>query len=830
MTHSRSALWRCLATLLAVATSGYAAAQESGTLDEITVTAQKREQSANDIGIAVSVLNSADLENLGVRSAEDIVNFMPNVELFEAGYTGLNVFVVRGVGLLDENPNNTPTNSMYADDVYLPYNVMMPFALIDADRVEVLRGPQGGLYGRNTTGGALNFVSRKPNFEESEGNVSVEVGDFGYLGVTGGFSIPFSDAAAARVAIQYDQSDGYYRNTYLNTDVGGIDRLAGRVTLSFQPSESFSADFRLVFGTDESEEGLPEVVGHLDPNASFDFGTAFGLPPLDLPWDPNTLLAVYCPSLVNAGIPDPSCINNGGLTADGMPHTGVDDEVSKQDTEFMSAALNLAWEFESMSLLSITAFQDYSSINPQADGVVAPVNADPAWDNIDLGGYRTYPLTPFLDQQFNPDIQAFSQEFRLLSGGDGAVNWMIGAVYAEDDLDLVSPTEFFGNVGWNILQFPGGGTMGYTQETEAWSVYGQVAFDLNDQWALTVDARYTDEQKDYSGWGYVNDGPMTCALVFGAGPDDDLGGFTCREALGIDDENHFSLTGVDEIVSSYDEGEPSWKINLDYRPNDDTLIYGSIGEGFKSGGFFGGWLVNPTVEAYKPEKNLAYEVGFKSTLAEGRMQLNGALFRYDYTDWQGLLNIIDGNTGAAFLGLTTLGDQETTGAEIDLRWIPGDGWDVRFGLGWLDTEITQMAPPPDLGPGSAVAIVDETNTPVDVVGNKAPFAPDLTMNAMIRYDFEVSSTLGAAVQFDGSYSDDFYLNVANTPWGKEDGYEKINARIELYSADDRWRVALWGRNLTDSVPRMALYNDGLDNFWEDYGAPRTYGVTLGYDF
>lgn len=830
MTYSRSAMGRGVLALAAVALVGSAAAQESGTLEEVIVTAQKREQSINDIGITVSVLSAADLENFGVRTAEEIVNFMPNVELFEAGYTGLNVFVVRGVGLLDENPNNTPTNSMYADDVYLPYNVMMPFAMFDAERVEVLRGPQGGLYGRNTTGGALNFVSRRPNFEQTEGNISVDAGNFGYVGVQAGLSVPLSDTAAARFAVQYDESDGYYRNTFLNTDVGGVDRLMARATLSYQPSESFSADLRLVFGKDESEEGLPEVSGHLDPDALFDFGGAFGLPSLRLPWDPESLLAIYCPSVVNGGLPDANCINNGGLVADGMPHTGVDDEVFRQDTEFSSAALNLAWEFASISLLSITAVQDYSSINPQADGVVAPVNVDPAWDNLDLGGYRTYPLTPFINQQFNPDIQAFSQELRLLSSGDTGFNWMVGAMYADDDLELESPTEFFGNVGWNILQFPGGGTMGYTQKTEAWSVYAQVAFDLSDQWALTVDARYTDEQKDYSGWGYVNDGPMTCALVFGAGTDDDLGGFTCREALGIDADNHFSLTGAETITSSYDQGEPSWKVNLDYRLNEVTLVYASIGQGFKSGGFFGGWLVNPSVEAYKPEKNLASEIGFKSTLADGRMQLNGALFRYDYTDWQGLLNIIDGNTGAAFLGLTTLGDQETTGAEIDLRWLPSDGWDIRFGLGWLNTEITEMAPPPDLGPGSSVAIVDETNTPVDVVGNSAPFAPELTMNAMIRYDFAVSSTMMAALQFDGSYSDDFYLNVANTRWGEEDGYERVNARVELYSADNRWRVALWGRNLTDSIPRVALYNDGLDNFWQDYGAPRTYGVTLGYNF
>ncbi len=825
MTYLKSAL------LCAVAASfALPAAQAQEALEEITVTAQKREQSANDVGIAISVLSGSDLDALGARSAMDITEHMPNVELFEAGYTGLNVFVVRGVGLLDENPNNTPTNSMYADDVYLPYNVMMPFAMFDADRVEVLRGPQGGLYGRNTTGGALNFVSKTANFDETEGSVSVDAGDFGYVGVKGGVSVPFSDTVAGRLAFQYDSSDGHYRNTFLNEDVGGVERLMARATLSFQPSDSFSGDLRLVVGRDTSEEGLPEVAGHLDPNALFDVGFAFGLPSLSVPWDPNTLLAVYCPSLVNSGIPDANCINMGGLSGDGMPHTGVDDQVLKQDTDFSSAALNFSWDFANATLTSITAFQDYSSINPMADGIVSPVNLDSLWDNIDLGGFRTYPLTPFINQQFNSDITAFSQELRLTSSGDGALSWMVGAVFAEDDMDFESPTEFFGNVAWNILIFPGGGTMGFNQKTEALSGYGQVAFDLSDQWALTADLRYTDEQKDYNGFGYVNDGPLTCALIFGAGPDDDLGGFTCREVLGINENNQFSLSGVETITSKYDEGQTSWKVNLDYRPTDNTLVYGSVGQGFKSGGFFGGWLVNPTVEAYKPETNLAYEIGFKSTLADGRMQLNGAVFRYDYQDWQGLLNIIDGATGAAFLGLTTLGDQETTGAEIDLRWLPADGWDVRLGLGWLDTKIVKAAPPPDLGPGSAVAVVDETNTPVDIIGNRTPFSPELTLNALVRYDFEAFGGNFMAVQVDGTMSDDFFLAVSNTPWSKVDSYSKVNARIELYSGDDTWNVALWARNLTDDIHRTALYNDGLDNFWQDYSAPRTYGVTLGYNF
>ena len=813
-------------------------------LEEVVVTAQKRAQSANDIGISITALGADDLENLGVLDAKGVTEHIPNVELSKAGYTGLDVFVVRGVGLLDENPNNTPTNSMYVDDVYLPYNTMSGFALFDADRIEVLKGPQGGLYGRNTTGGALNFVSKKGSFDEMEADIAIDVGNYGTRNVRAGIGGPITDNFAARLAIQTDNSDGYYDNTYLDKDVGGADKQLARLTLSYEPTENLSLDLRLTHGQDRSEAGIPDVDGRLDPDAAFDLSAALGLDGLGWPelWAPVTdaLAEAWCPSFEATGIPGPECVNMGLVSGDGDPDKGVDERVFERDDQFNMASLNVNWDLDSMTLVSISSYSKTETWNRQPDGMVGEL-MDPrnqGWDNFAPLGFAgdntSWPLDPFIRQDFISNVEAWSQEIRLVSNGEGSFNWMVGAVYAEDDFDFRSPTEFYGNVMWNILFFPGGGDMGYTQKTEAASVYGQVNFEFTERLSMTIDARMTKEEKDYSGFGLVQYGPLSCFSWFGllaSDPFPDAGGLTCQEVLGFtDDDPQHSLSGVDEITSEYDETEPSWKVNLDYRPNEDWLIYASVGRGFKSGGFFGGWLTAPNVEAYQPETNTAYEVGFKATLLEGSMQLNGSVFFYDYEDWQGNLTVRDTvNGGAAFSGLTTLGDQETTGAELDMRWLPAEGWDLRLGIGWLDTEIKELATPPNVGPGLIVGVADEFNNLIEGVGNKTPYSPELTANALIRYEFGLTDSLMASLQVDGSYTDDYYLSVTNSAISEVDSRKQVNGRIELFSEEGGWKLALWGKNLSDTRYRTANFGDGLFNVWSYSNAPRTYGVTFSYE-
>ena len=802
-------------------------------LEEVVVTAQKRAQGSQDIGISIATVGAQDLENLGIMNAGDIAQYVPNVELGNTGDSGIPIFVIRGVGLQDYNANNTPTTGMFVDDVYLPYGIYGSFALFDAERVEILKGPQGGLYGRNTTGGAINFVSRTPSFEQVEGNIAVDAGNYDTFNVRGGISVPLSDSFAARLGVQHQQSEGYYDNEYLDKDQGGVDKTQLRLTLAWEPSDSFRSALRLTWGQDRSEVGIPEILPTLDPNVqltdeqlglALGFGGPVGLPDMNQPLNPD-LTQAYCSSFALTGLPDKNCINMQLQGADGDPYKGVDDVIHEWDDEYQAVALNLEWDIGNLTLVSISSIANMDFHHPQGDGHVG-IGQDNAveWELTGqaLGRYNNGALDPAIIQDYSSEVDSWSQEFRLLSNYDGNFNWMAGVVYAEDEFTEDRFTTFPANLFWDYVFFPGGGDMHYEQDSEALSVYGQVTWNITDTWRLTADARVTQEEKDYYGDLVINDGAWTCYLS--GIPETD-----CAAIIG--DEGTFPFSGA---KTDYDETNESWKVNLDWTPNDDWLLYGSISHGFKSGGFFGGFMTDPRqVTAYEPETNTAYELGFKSTLADNTLQFNGAVFFYDYQDWQGTISVI-GEGGAGFAGLANVGDVEITGAELDLRWAPVAGLDLRLGAGWLDSEIKSVDLPSFSGEDLAVGIVNEYDEFVDVTGNQIPNTPELTVNALARYDFNLGS-LGAAIQVDAAYTGERYITaqtaVTEARIDEEDSSTIWNARAELYSQGDAgWNLAIWGRNLGDEEVRVSNWQDGLFNRFSEYGAPRTYGLTVGYQF
>lgn len=788
----------------------------------IIVTAQKRAQNVQDVPMSITALGGDDLESMGVTSSAGLTEFVPNVELASNGDGASQIIVIRGVGLQDYNANNTPTTSMVVDDVYLPYNVMAPFSLFDTERVEILKGPQGGLYGRNTTAGAVSFVSRKPHMGRTEANAAVDIGNYGTVNVRGGVSVPLGDSVAFRLAGQHDDSDGWYHNDFLDTDVGGQNRTLLRGTLSIEPSSNFTADLRLTYGIDKSEASLPEIVGTLDPNASVsvldEFGLTGFLPDMNIPYLPGVAGPAYCPSYVATGIPGSECINMARLTGDGDPYRGVDNAVYRFDDDFISGSLALSLDAGPVQIVSISSYSELDYNHKNGDGVVDQ-NNNPAWT----------PLTPsgeLWQAGYTSKIKAYSQELRLLSNSTGPVTWLAGISYNKDDFSEVRRAVFEENVYWNTFGFPGGGILVYDQGTEAWSGYGQVGAELTDRLTLTVDARYTHETKDYSGNGMIADGDLTC-LLFGI---DDATCATLKDPVYGGIAIPLALEGIaPPYTADYKENMFSWKVNLGYE-FDNAMVYANVGKGYKSGGFFGGFMnAADSILPYEPESNLAYEIGFKSNFAGNMIQLNGAVFHYDYKKWQGILTVFDTtNPGAGFRGLTNLGDVSVWGADLDLWARPADGLDIRLGLGLLDTEIKKTYVP-DI-PNVIVGVSDAFNNIIDPVGNEIPQAPSFSLNGMVRYEFPVGDGgLMAAFQISGSYTDDYFFSVVNSPFSREKGYARFNARLELFQ-EDGWGVALWGRNLTKEVHRTSIWGDGLDNAWAEYAAPRTWGLTLSYDW
>lgn len=831
-----------IASAVATALStGFTATTQAQQLEEVVVTAQKRAQSVQDVGISITAMGGNEMEQLGILNTADLAEFVPNMEMALSGDSDIPIVVVRGVGLQDYNPNNTPTTAFFVDDVYLPYGVYGSFALFDSERVEVLKGPQGGLYGRNSTGGAINVISRKPNFEEMEANAAVDVGNYGTTNFRGGVSAPLGDTVAARLALQAERSDGYYKNTYLNKDQGGKDKNQARLTLSFEPTDTFAADLRLTYGTDKSEVGIPELEGYLDPDANLEQATLLvgvGFPDMNIPWNPSYDVdgnqvgesPAYCDAVLRTGIPDKSCVTMNRKTPDGK-YRGGDATIREKDDEYKAAALNLNWDLGAVTLVSVTSYTDLQFVATNGSGSVGvgPQQNAEDWEALGeaLGRINGGSVDDAYITEYNNDIESWSQELRLLSNSDGDFSWMLGAIYAEDDLEEDRYCEFTSNLYFDWAVFPGCGSMPYEQNTEALSVYGQINWQFTDTLRLIADARYTSEKKDYLGSVYINDGAYTC--VANGLEDLDL----CAEFTGFD-----PVTGLFPLAvgakADYDESEPSWKVNLDWTPGDDLLVYGSVAHTFKSGGFFGGFFFSPDeIVAYDPETNTALELGFKSTLLDGAMQFNGAIFRYDYQDWQGNLqtfSLSGDDGGAVFSGLTNLGDVETLGAEIDVRWLPLEGLDLRLGLGWLDTEVTDVSDGGSNSPDTVSGVTNIFGDVVDIKGNEINDAPKFSANLYARYDFDITDNLGAAVQGTLAWTDDYYLSVSNEPYAEEEGVTLVNARAELYSLSSGWNIAIWGKNLTDEAYRTSTNDDGVYSNYSNWSAPRTYGATLSYEF
>ncbi len=797
--------------------------------EEIIVTAQKREQSAQDIGISIVALGSDELESLGVSEARELTEFVPNMELSVSGDSDIPVFVIRGVGLQDYNANNTPTTAMVVDDVYQPYGVYGAFSLFDTERVEILRGPQGGLYGRNSTGGAINLVSRRPVLDGFNANVAADVGNYGTLNLRGGVGFQTSDKTAARLAIDRVSSDGYFRNTFLNRDQGGKDKNQARLSFLFAPAESFTADLRFTYGTDNSEVGIPELEGYLDPNTRWEGPLVpFGSPPMNVPFNPDGTPA-YCDAVLTTGIPDENCITANGLTPDGR-YRGGESQVRKNDDEFSAASLNLSWQLDGFSLVSISsvASMDFFHTNGSGAAGIADFQNPAEWETFGraVGRQHGGAVDPNYITEYDSDISSWSQEFRLLSTSGRKFDWMVGAVYAEDELAEDRYCEFPSNLYFDYAVFPGCGTMIYDQDTTAWSVYGQVSIPLSDNLKLTADARYTAEEKDYLGGVWINDGAWTCTLL----------GFdleSCAAVLGYDPVTNLFPLAVG-AQAEYAEDEPSFKVNLDYARSADLLLYASVGRTFKSGGFFGGFFFSPdAIVAYAPETNVAVEAGFKSTLAGGSVRLNGSIFRYDYEDFQGNLNAQSATAGggAVFSGLTNLGDAESFGAELDLSWFARNGFNLGVGLGFLDTEITGVADSGFTDPDVIVGVTNILAEVVDIVGNELNDAPQLSTNLFARHSFSLSEMWGGSVALNASWTDDYYLSVSNEPYAREDGVALLNVLAEVYrGTDGYWSLALWGRNLTDESYRTSTNDDGIFSNYSNWSEPRTFGATITYRY
>lgn len=729
-------------------------------LEEVVVTAQKREQSIQDVGIAVTALTGEQMSQLGYSNAQQVVDMTPGVQIVQPNSVSAFSYAIRGVIQSDFADHQEAPVSIYVDEAYVSQASGAGFMLFDLDRVEILRGPQGTLFGRNATGGLAHFITRKPE-QELSGYAEAKFGSWSQLGFEGAVGGGLGENVAGRVSASMNTHDPYVRNR-VGPDLNDGNEYAVRGQLLFDITDSLSL---LVNGRGSAMEVR---TGGADYEAAFaDPVTGFGSELDDAGLQPFAPAdAVICPGCDFFGFNEP----------DEDIFTGSFDNIGHNDLHVWGSGGKFTWELEPFTVVSITDWyhidKDYLE---------------------DSDGGPTDQLNFFLAN----DAEQFSQEVRI-NGEAGLLRWVTGLYYLSIDGDYATGFEApatLSTIGGGVVPAnalvnafgPGmpaahpAGKIGlqsvWNTKTDSWSLFGQTEYDVLPAVTAILGFRWIEETKKHD---YASN-----FAIFA----DDVPGGQNR----LDNPNvlftqfDFDKRSVDGLAK-YDRGLWAAKAGLEWHATDETLLYASWNRGVKGGGFNApldpSTLFDPvtgaqlnTLMPFDEEILYAYEVGIKQELFGGLARINANAFYYDYQDFQAFI----------FEGLSqivTNADSKTHGAELEFQASPLPGLDFAAGVAYLDAEVEAV----DFGFG-----------PIDRV---PPRAPDWTVNGLLRYQFQPvfrdSPWSGHfALQADFNYRSDFNFVLTNAPVGEQPAYVIGNLRGSYTTQDGRWETAIMVKNVAN---------------------------------
>ena len=732
--------------------------------DEIVVTAQRRSQSVQDVAATINAYSGEQLDKYRFDEVEDVSKLVPNVDIKQSiGGTNA-VITIRGVGLNDFSSNNTGSVGVYVDDVFLASTASLEFSSFDTERLEVLKGPQGTLYGRNTTGGAINIISRKPS-QTPGGYISVGAGNFslfeGEAAVTGPLSENVSYRLSGKIT---DQGESFYTQIPSGDDFGGTTAFGLRGQLAYE-GDAWDANLKLQFSDTNGAPTPYKLFGTQTPDSSVIaqdvannvlFFPEFA--PL-LATDPSVGLGgvgAFCAPVL-AGNTDPvNCANLTGFT-DTLDNPRVSASnfaaADETDIETFDATLNLTKDFGAVTLTSITGYRTLDRT---------------FGEDVDASA-----LT-LLEYAHDTEVDQFSQELRFNWSND---SWdaVFGGFFSIDTVDHTS------NIFSDDLFLTRLDTS-YEQDTTSYAGFIDVNYAVSDIITLKGGLRLTIEDKDYVG-GTTDLNPNGISLLL---LDPDTFEF-------FPDALPLSFTDVD-----IDETDVSGRIGVDIKASDSTLLYATISKGFKTGGVIGDiTFSNEELTPFNPETVYAYEAGLKSDLSES-LRFNASVFYYDYRDIQ---TFVEGSLGPV---LGNADDADVFGADIELAWKPIDALSINAGLGLLDTEL---------------------GAPFD--GNNLPNAPSTTFTGLANYDIPVSDGLNLALQGGVKYASRTERDADNTPVTASDSYTIFNGRITLEALDSGWEFAIWGENIGDEdFAQQTFFLPTIGSVIQSFNAPRTYGASV----
>lgn len=594
---------------------------------DIVVTAQRTSQKLQQVPITMQAFTGENLQQLGIRDARALQTITPGLNLGGAWTNSTPTVFLRGVGDNSYNANNVSAVGFYFDDVYVGSSTGINQLMLDLDRVEVLKGPQGTLYGRNTTGGAMNFISIQPKVGEGfSGDGFVTAGTYGFYEGKIGLTVPINDRMAARIALVASDNRGAFDGSQTKLPGRDVSSFAGRATIAYQATD----DLKLT----------ASINGSRSKSAVTD--KAFGT------YDPVTF-DLCSPQQIRAN----ACVDGSGFRASDNFKTEDEGTRSQDVVRTFGASLNVVQDIGDYAITSISSYN---------------------WNKRRLREDIDHLPGDFILNDWATSAEQFSQEVRVNSPAQDRLRWTLGAFFLSEQLHSVNALAVRGFpgifTGSSALE---GDVQTIRQKTTSYAGFGQAYFDVTSKLTLTVGARWNYERKIFSLASDAYD-------ISGTTPD-----------LVLDDSYDSGLFLARLIDQQERRSWRNWsgRVALDYKIASDVMLFGSISKGVKAGGFNGGATFSPAEEAsVDPEKLTAYEIGIKSDLFDRILRLNVSLFDYEYKDQQ--VYVLRSVGPIVTTNLSNAGQSRIYGFDIDATLRPVAGLMIQGSAEWLKARIRQF--------------------------------------------------------------------------------------------------------------------------------------------
>ena len=767
------ALWVAVlgATSVLAMTEGLAQSStgaEAGGLEEVIVTAQRRAETLQSVPLAVSVFTGEALREQGLLDLKSLSERTPGLFMGEQK-PGQAQWFIRGVGSNDDGATADQSVPLFIDEQYIPRTAGQVVDLFDLERVEVLRGPQGTLFGRNASGGAIHLITKKPS-ETPEARIGATYGSLNAVNLQGFVSGPIAGRLFGKLSVSSRRRDGYMESVMANypniVSTGNLANLRDERFLNIN-SDSIRGAVRYLAGD------------NLEINVSASYSTR----------DETGTMRYFVPGPGNGGsfystdsrlIPDyANNIRKTVMDAPGRAIIGNSLGLFRVDYRLPFGAM----------LTSLTTYQEGEL---SQDDVLATANMA----KLRLSSNAV--ATTFIgDNPANEDNSAFSQELRLTSADDGRLRWVAGLFYLDESVDRDE------TAGLGIVRSDGAGGLAnvlaatrgraFQQGSSSSSaVFGQGTYAITDKLRLTVGARYTRDEKEVDLLGIAG------GLVIASG-----------------------YSG--KVSKSWSETTP--KVTLDFTPKDDVLLYATASKGFKSGGWQG---LAPNAAAaftpYDPETSELIEVGAKTEWLDKRLRINVAVFQTDYKDMQVNQSLIPDNappTVQAVLFVTNAASSTIKGAELEIEAAPTPNWFLSGTVALLDTEFEEFVVPAGFRPGIGAPPVSNR------IGNELRRAPRHTATLLARYTHDLSN--GGNIALQGTYRSlaKSFGDVDNLSFGIIPAYSVVDARATYNLPGDQLSIAIWGDNLANEDYFLNNFPN-IGSGWAVPAPPRTYGLTVNW--